>query len=97
MQKIKRKGAVVIGMSGDTVASHQKFKAKFDLNFPLLADPERKVIERYGVLKEKNMYGRKVMGIARSTFIIDEDGKIAKIFPNVKVDGHCEEVLESLR
>ncbi len=96
MQKLTKRGAVVFGMSGDSVASHERFKEKYELNFPLLSDPEKKIIDKYGALREKNVYGKKRLGIARSTFIIDEDGKISKIFPNVKVDGHFEEVLEAL-
>ena len=79
--QIKKKGAVVLGVSADSVESHKKFKDKFSLNFPLLADPERKAIEDYGTWKEKSMYGKKYMGIERTTFIIDGDGKISHIFP----------------
>src|SRR5437762_5932481 len=93
---IKKKGAVVLGVSTDSVESHQKFKTKFNLNFPLLADTEKKIVEAYGTWKEKSMYGRKYMGIERTTFIIDEQGKISHIFPKVKVDEHYEEVLEAL-
>jgi thioredoxin-dependent peroxiredoxin len=94
--QIKKKGAVVLGVSADSVASHEKFKKKFDLNFPLLADTDKKMVEDYGVWKEKSMYGKKYMGIERTTFIIDEQGKIAHIFPKVKVDQHYEEVLQAL-
>lgn len=93
---IRKKGAVVLGVSADSVASHQKFKTKFDLNFPLLADTERKIIESYGVWQEKSLYGRKYMGIVRATFIIGEDGKISHIFPKVKVKEHYDEVLAAL-
>lgn len=96
IKSLKKAGAVVIGISADSVASHKKFKEKYKLNFPLLSDPDKKAIQNYGVWKEKNMYGRKTMGIERTTFIIDENGKIAHIFPKVKVDGHTEEVLKNL-
>ena len=94
--EIKKKGAVVIGVSTDSVASHQKFKSKFDLNFPLLADTDKKMVEAYGTWKEKSMYGKKYMGIERTTFVIDENGKISHIFPKVKVDEHYDEVLKVL-
>lgn len=90
------KGAVVIGVSPDTVASHVKFKAKFGLPFYLLSDPERKVLETYGAWGEKTMYGKKVMGVIRSTFVIDEQGVIIKAFPKVKVEGHAQQVLAVL-
>jgi peroxiredoxin Q/BCP len=94
--EIKRAGAAVVGVSADSVDSHKKFKNKFDLNFPLLADEDKKIVEAYGVWKEKSMYGKKFMGIERTTFIIDEQGKIAHIFPKVKVDQHYDEVIEAL-
>ena len=97
LSEIKRQGAVVLGVSADSVESHKKFKKKFELNFPLLADPEKKMIERYGVWKEKSMYGKKYMGIERTTFVIDEQGKISHIFPKVKVSEHYDEVLETLK
>lgn len=93
----KRLGAVVLGISRDSVASHQKFKARHELPFPLLADEEGKVCEAYGVWKEKSLYGRKFMGIERTTFVIGPDGRIARIFPKVKVKGHIDEVLEACR
>jgi peroxiredoxin Q/BCP len=93
---IKEQGAVVLGVSTDSVESHKKFKSKFDLNFPLLADTDRKIVEGYGVWKEKSMYGKTYMGIERTTFIIDKAGKISHIFPKVKVDEHYDEVLEAL-
>ena len=96
IDEIKSRGAVVMGVSADSVDSHKKFKNKFDLNFPLLADSDKKMVEGYGVWKEKSMYGKKYMGIERTTFIIDENGKIAHIFPKVKVDQHYDEVLEAL-
>jgi len=87
----------VLGASPDSSAAQAKFKAKYDLPFPLLADVEKKMAEAYGVLKEKNMYGKKSMGIQRSTFLIDAQGKIAKVWKKVNVDGHDEKVLEALR
>lgn len=96
IKEIKAQGAVVFGVSADTVESHKKFKDKFDLNFPLLADPDKKVVEDYGTWKEKSMYGKKYMGIERTTFIIGKEGKISHIFPKVKVDEHYDEVLEAL-
>ena len=94
--RIKRKDAVVLGVSPDSEKSHGKFKSKFDLTFPLLVDEDKKIVNLYGVWKEKSMYGRKYMGVERTTFIIDEKGKIAKIFPKVKVAGHVDEVLAAL-
>jgi peroxiredoxin Q/BCP len=85
----------VLGISPDTTKAQSKFKEKYDLNFTLLADDSKDVAEKYGVMKEKNMYGKKVMGVARTTFVI-ENGKIAKIFNNVKPEGHAEEVLAAL-
>jgi peroxiredoxin Q/BCP len=93
----KKAGAVILGVSPDEVKSHDKFKAKFDLPFPLLADPDHAVAEKYGVWKEKSMYGKKYMGVQRSTFVIDSVGKIAKIFSKVKVPEHHEEVLEAIK
>ncbi|HEY7160483.1 MAG TPA: thioredoxin-dependent thiol peroxidase, partial [Acidobacteriota bacterium] len=94
---IKKSGAVVLGVSADSVESHKKFKNKYGLSFPLLSDPDREIIKKYDVWKEKNMYGKKMMGVERTTFVIDEQGKIAHIFPKVKVDGHTEKVLEKLK
>ncbi|QDU81057.1 Putative peroxiredoxin bcp [Polystyrenella longa] len=87
---------VVLGVSTDTVASHEKFISKFDLPFSLLADEDHKVAEAYGVWVEKNMYGKKSMGIQRSTFLINKNGKIAAAWPKVKVKGHVEEVQAAL-
>jgi thioredoxin-dependent peroxiredoxin len=89
-------GAVILGVSRDSVKSHLKFAEKYQLNFPLLADENGEVCEAYGVLKNKNMFGRQVFGIERTTFIIDREGKIAKIFPKVKVDEHVNEVLAAV-
>ncbi|HSU89528.1 MAG TPA: thioredoxin-dependent thiol peroxidase [Terriglobia bacterium] len=96
IEEIKGRGAVVVGVSTDSVESHKKFKNKFDLNFPLLADTDKKIVEAYGAWKEKSMYGKKSMGIERTTFIIDEQGKISHIFPKVKVDEHYDQVLDAL-
>jgi len=93
---LKKKKAVVLGVSKDSVALHQKFRDKHELNFPLLSDEDGKVCEAYGVWQEKSMYGKKYMGISRTTFIIGTTGKIEKIFEKVKVKGHSQEVLESL-
>ena len=90
-------GAVVLGVSCDGATSHQRFADKFHLTFPLLSDPDASVSKAYGVYKQKSMYGRSYWGIERTTFIMDEQGRIAKIFPRVKVDGHTEEVLQALR
>jgi peroxiredoxin Q/BCP len=94
---IRRTGAVLLGVSADSIESHKKFEKKFSLPFPLLSDEAKKVVQAYGVWKEKSLYGRKFMGIERTTFIIDEQGKIAHIFEKVKVDRHTEEVLEKLK
>jgi len=95
-KKITKKGALIVGISPDTVKAQAKFKTKFDLPFILLADADRKVSEAYGVVKEKNMYGKKVMGIERTTFVIGPDGKIEKIYAKVKAQGHAAEVLSGL-
>jgi peroxiredoxin Q/BCP len=94
--KFKKKGAEIIGISKDSVESHAKFRAKFKLPFRLLADTDRKLIEAYDVWQEKNMYGKKVMGVVRTTVIIGADGKVAKIFSKVKAKGHAAEVLGAL-
>jgi peroxiredoxin Q/BCP len=95
-KELKQHGAVVLGVSPDSIESHQKFRDKFKLNFPLLADPDHKVAEKYGAWREKNMYGKKSMGIQRSTFLIDASGKVAKLWKRVKADGHDAQVLEAL-
>ena len=95
--ELKKLGAKVFGVSPDSVASHQKFRDKFSLNFPLLADEGHQVAEKYGAWREKNMYGKKSMGIARSTFLIDGKGIIRRVWKAVKVDGHDEAVLTALR
>jgi peroxiredoxin Q/BCP len=90
-------GALVFGISKDSMASHEKFSAKRDLQIPLLSDENDNVCEDYGVWKEKNMYGKTYMGIERTTFLIASDGTIARIWNKVKVPGHVDEVLESVR
>lgn len=90
-------GAQVFGISRDSVAKHDKFVAKHGLTTPLLSDEDGSVCEAYGVWVEKNMYGKKSMGIERSTFLIDTDGKIARVWRKVKVPGHVDEVLEAVR
>lgn len=90
-------GVVVLGVSPDSVASHQKFAEKHGLTFPLLADEGAQVATLYGVWKEKKQYGRTYMGIERTTFLIDENGIVRRVFPKVKVDGHVEEVIEAIR
>ena len=94
--KYKKAGAVVIGVSKDSVESHQKFMDKYDLNF-ILATDDGNVCEKYDAWLLKNMYGKKYFGIGRSTFLIDTKGKINKIWPKVKVDGHVEEVLKAVK
>ena len=95
--EIKKTGAVVLGVSGDSLEAHGKFKTKYKLNFPLLSDVGNEVATKFGAYGEKTLYGRKFMGIIRSTFIIDGDGVVRKVFPKVKVDGHAEKVLEALK
>lgn len=94
--KFQSAETVVLGISTDSVSSHQKFAAKFSLPFPLLADENHEVAEKYGVWVEKNMYGKKSMGIQRATFLIDKSGKIAAVWPKVKVEGHVAEVAAKL-
>lgn len=96
-KSLEKLGAVVLGVSADDVASHAKFRDKYTLNFPLLADTEHQVAEAYGAWREKNMYGKKSMGIQRSTFLIDAKGKVAQVWKRVQVDGHDSQVLEALR
>jgi len=90
-------GAVVLGVSPDTVQAQKKFADKYDLQFTLVADADKKICNAYGVIQEKNMYGKKVMGVARTTFMIGPDGKIKHIFKKVKPEGHAEEVLNWLK
>jgi thioredoxin-dependent peroxiredoxin len=93
---LKKAGAVVLGVSPDSEASHQKFTKKYSLNFPLLVDEGHAVAEKYGAWGDKVLYGRKFKGMIRSTFLIGPDGKIEKVWPKVKVDGHVEQVKEAL-
>ena len=95
--KFGKLNAEIIGISADSVDSHKKFADKYKLPFNLLADEKKEIVEKYGVWKEKNMYGRKYMGIERTTFIIDANGKISKIFPKVKVDDHNKEIMDALK
>ena len=94
--RFKKGKAVVLGVSPDTVKSHQKFKEKYKLNFTLLADIDHAVAERYGVWQEKSLYGRAYMGVARTTFLIDGKGVLRKVFEKVKSDGHADEVAEAI-
>lgn len=95
--RFRRAGAVILGISPDSLASHEKFKAKMKFPFELGSDEDRKVAALFGVWKEKNMYGKKVMGIERSTFLIDADGVLRQEWRKVKVDGHAEAVLEAVK
>lgn len=96
-KKLKALDAVVVGVSKDTVASHCKFRDKHELNFALLSDPGGKMIEAYGAWGEKSLYGKKSMGILRSTVVIDPEGVVRKLFPKVKVAGHVDAVIDALR
>ena len=96
LARVTTKGAVILGVSRDDAKSHVKFKDKYHLNFPLLSDDRGSVTEAYGVWKKKNLYGREYFGIERTTFLIDEAGNIARIWPKVKVEGHTDEVLAAL-
>jgi thioredoxin-dependent peroxiredoxin len=94
--KFKRKKVRIIGISRDTLPSHERFKDKLDLPFELIADPDETICNQFGVMKDKNMYGKKVRGIERSTFLVDENGVLTREWRKVKVDGHAQEVLASL-
>ena len=94
--EMKKLGAVVLGVSGDSIESHGKFRTNHGLNFPLLSDPDHQIAEKYGAWREKNMYGKKSLGIVRSTFLIGPTGKVVKVWKQVKVDGHDEQVLAAL-
>jgi len=96
-QGIDESGAVVLGVSPDTPAAQKKFADKYDLPFTLVADRDKKICNAYGVMQEKNMYGKKVKGVARTTFILGPDAKIRHIFRKVKPEGHAEEVLDYLK
>jgi peroxiredoxin Q/BCP len=94
--KFEKTDAVILGVSPDSIDSHKKFEQKYNLNFSLLSDEKKEVLEKYNVWKEKSMYGRKYMGVERTTYIIDPEGKIKKIFRKVKVNGHNKDVLDAL-
>jgi peroxiredoxin Q/BCP len=94
--RFREQGVEILGVSPDTEASHQKFKSKYELPFTLLADPDHRTAEAYGVWKEKRNYGKTYMGIERSTFVIDEDGKVAKAMRGIRPAGHAAKVLETL-
>jgi peroxiredoxin Q/BCP len=93
----KKVNAVVFGVSADSEKSHQGFASKYNLPFTLLSDPDKEVIQKYDVWKEKSMYGKKYMGVERTTYVIDENGRILKIFPKVKVEGHIKEILKVIK
>jgi thioredoxin-dependent peroxiredoxin len=95
--EIEKAGAVVLGVSPDNVEMHGKFRDKYSLNFPLLADVDHEIADKYGAWREKNMYGKKSMGIQRSTYLIGSDGKIARVWKKVNVDGHDAAVLEAVK
>jgi peroxiredoxin Q/BCP len=94
--KFKRKNTVILGVSRDSLSSHEKFKAKFEFPFDLLSDADEELCRLFDVIREKNMYGKKVFGIERSTFLIDVDGKLSREWRKVKVDGHAAEVLAAI-
>ena len=94
---LKKLGAVVLGVSKDSIASHEKFRTKYELTFPLLSDPDGKALEAYGAWGEKSMYGKKMMGIIRSTVLIGKDGKVVQHWPKVSVKGHVAAVLEAVK
>lgn len=96
LEQFKKRGAVIFGVSKDPLDSHRKFIEKYSLTFPLLSDEDHAVSEKYGVYKEKSLYGRKYWGIERSTFVINSEGKLKAIFRKVKIDNHIQEVLETL-
>jgi len=95
-KKLTKADTVIVGVSPDKSAAQASFRAKYDLPFTLLADTDHKAAEAWGVWKEKSMYGRKYMGVERTTFLIDKKGRVARVFPKVKIEGHAEEVLEAL-
>lgn len=97
LPELKRLGAVVLGVSKDSVESHCKFRDKHGLGVTLLSDPEGTTIEKYGAYGEKNMYGKKMLGILRTTVVIDGEGKVARVFPKVRVKGHVDNVLGVVR
>lgn len=95
-QQLEKHGVKLLGVSPDDLESHRKFRDKYQLNFPLLVDKDHKVAEKYGAWREKNMYGKVSMGIQRSTFLIDQEGKVAKVWKRVSVEGHDAKVLEEV-
>ncbi len=96
LKSIQSKGAVVLGVSADPLKAHLKFAEKYKLSFPLLSDESTETLQKYGVWKEKSMYGKKFMGVERTTVILDKEGRVRKVFPKVKVAGHAQEVLAAL-
>ena len=96
-QRLRASGAVVLGVSGDSIVSHEKFRVKYELPFDLLSDESHQMLEQYGVWREKKLYGLTFMGIVRTTVVIDKDGKVAAVFPKVKVKGHVDEVMAFLK
>jgi thioredoxin-dependent peroxiredoxin len=96
LRAFSRAGVTVLGISPDDAASHKKFRAKYKLTFPLLSDPGHKVMERYGAWGEKTLYGKKMVGVIRSTFLVGPDGKVQRAWYNVRADGHAEKVLAEL-
>jgi thioredoxin-dependent peroxiredoxin len=96
-QEMEKLGAVVLGVSTDDTASHARFRDKYNLNFPLLSDVDHQAAEKYGAWREKNMYGKKSMGVQRSTFLIGADGRVAKVWKRVQVAGHDQQVLDALK
>lgn len=97
MERISNQNTVVLGVSPDSTKSHDKFKVKYNLNFTLISDETKEICTAYGVWVEKSMYGKKYMGVERTTLIIDKEGKIAKIYNKVKVEGHVDKVIEDLK
>lgn len=97
LDEFEENDTIILGVSKDSIKSHCNFSDKFDLKFSLLSDKDGQMCEDYGVIQEKTMFGKKYMGIQRSTFLIDKIGKVAKIWPKVKVKGHVDEVLEALK
>ncbi len=94
--EMQKRGVIVLGVSADAIVSHQKFAEKYSLPFPLLADTDTTVSQLYGVWKEKNMYGKKYIGVNRETFLIDKEGIVRKVWPKVKADEHAQEVLDTI-
>ncbi len=97
LKRFQKEGAVILGVSPDPLKAHAKFKEKYELPFTLLSDESKEMLKKYGVWKEKSMYGRKYMGVERTTIVIDRAGKIKKVFPKVKVTGHSEDVLKAVQ